>query len=63
MRGDREAVRECSGPWRVAERTSTILSEVEGPVTRDEYDVVLESGTFARIYRQGSRWYLRGIYR
>ncbi len=32
------------------------------PVTRDEYDVVLENGTFARIYHQGSHWYLRGIY-
>ncbi len=29
---------------------------------RDEYDVVLEDGTFARIYRQGSHWYLRGVY-
>ncbi len=59
---DREAVRECSGPWRVAERAHTIPSEAQGPVTRDEYDVVLESGTFARIYRQGSHWYLRGVY-
>ena len=59
---DREAVRECSGPWRVAERAHTIPSGAEGPVTRDEYDVVLESGTFARIYRQGSHWYLRGVY-
>ncbi len=32
------------------------------PVTRDEYDVVLEDGTFARIYRQGTHWYLRGVY-
>ena len=29
---------------------------------RDEYDVLLEDGTFARIYRQRSRWYLRGVY-
>jgi hypothetical protein len=31
-------------------------------VTRDEYDVVLEDGTFARIYHQGAHWYLRGVY-
>jgi hypothetical protein len=62
---DRRAVRECTGPWRIAERPhSPVLSEVEGPspVTRDEYDVVLEDGTFARIYHQGAHWYLRGIY-
>ena len=54
---DRQAVRHCTGPWRIDER-----SYVEGPVTRDEYDVVLEDGTFARIYHQGSHWYLRGVY-
>lgn len=54
---DRQAVRQCVGPWRVAERAYTA-----SPVTRDEYDVVLENGTFARIYRQGSHWYLRGVY-
>jgi hypothetical protein len=35
------------------------LSPVEG---RDEYDVVLEDGTFARIYRQNTHWYMRGVY-
>jgi protein ImuB len=62
---DRQAVRQCVGPWRVAERGYTpVLSGVEGasPLSRDEYDVVLENGTFARIYRQGSHWYLRGVY-
>jgi protein ImuB len=54
---DRQAVRQCAGPWRIAERAFTAL-----PVGRDEYDVVLEDGTFARIYRQGSHWYLRGVY-
>lgn len=54
---DRQAVRHCTGPWRIDER-----SYVEGPVSRDEYDVVLEDGTFARIYHQGSHWYLRGVY-
>ncbi|MFY9719806.1 MAG: hypothetical protein WAK16_09175 [Candidatus Cybelea sp.] len=68
---DRQAVMQCIGPWRIAERftskpvlspsTSLGINSVEG-VTRDEYDVVLEDGTFARIYRQGSHWYLRGIY-
>ncbi len=69
---DRQAVRQCVGPWRIAERPyapKLVLSDVilslskdEEPVTRDEYDVVLEDGTFARIYHQGSHWYLRGIY-
>jgi protein ImuB len=54
---DRQVVRRCVGPWRVSERPYT-----PSPVTRDEYDVVLENGTFARIYRQGSHWYLRGVY-
>ncbi len=54
---DRRAVRQCTGPWRITERPFT-----PAPVMRDEYDVVLEDGTFARIYRQGSHWYLRGVY-
>ncbi len=54
---DRQRVRQCTGPWRIAERP-----HAEGPVVRDEYDVVLEDGTFARIYHQGSHWYLRGVY-
>jgi hypothetical protein len=54
---DRRAVRQCTGPWRIDERPYA-----PAPVTRDEYDVVLEDGTFARIYRQGSHWYLRGVY-
>jgi nucleotidyltransferase/DNA polymerase involved in DNA repair len=54
---DRRTVRQCTGPWRIAERPF-----IPSPVMRDEYDVVLEDGTFARIYRQGSYWYLRGIY-
>jgi hypothetical protein len=54
---DRQAVMQCTGPWRIAERDFT-----PAPVTRDEYDVVLADGTFARIYRQGPHWYLRGVY-
>jgi hypothetical protein len=54
---DRRPVRQCAGPWRISERPYT-----PSPVLRDEYDVVLEDGTFARIYRQGSHWYLRGVY-
>jgi hypothetical protein len=54
---DRQAVRQCAGPWRIDERPYA-----QSPVTRDEYDVVLEDGTFARIYHQGSHWYLRGVY-
>jgi len=72
---NRQTVRECTGPWRIAERwhssnlalggvipspsTPLGVNSVEG---RDEYDVVLEDGTFARIYHQGSHWYLRGVY-
>jgi hypothetical protein len=52
-----QPVRQCAGPWRISERP-----HVEAPIARDEYDVVLEDGTFARIYRQGSHWYLRGVY-
>ena len=54
---DRQTVRQCTGPWRIDDRPYT-----SSPVLRDEYDVVLENGTFARIYRQGSHWYLRGVY-
>ncbi|HMF27246.1 MAG TPA: hypothetical protein VKE42_00655, partial [Candidatus Cybelea sp.] len=60
---DCQVVRQCTGPWRIAERVDVngdfIPSGAEG---RDEYDVVLEDGTFARIYHQGSHWYLRGVY-
>jgi hypothetical protein len=54
---DGQAVMQCVGPWRIAERAFII-----SPVTRDEYDVVLEDGTFARIYRQNAHWYMRGVY-
>ncbi len=54
---DRQAVQQCAGPWRIAERP-----HAPSAVTRDEYDVVLENGIFARIYHQGSHWYLRGVY-
>ncbi|MFY9663727.1 MAG: hypothetical protein WAL67_07800 [Candidatus Cybelea sp.] len=56
---DRQAVRQCVGPWRIAERKVEKPNSAEG---RDEYDVVLEDGTFARIYRQGAHWYLRGVF-
>jgi hypothetical protein len=54
---DRQPVRQCTGPWRIDERPYA-----PAQVKRDEYDVVLEDGTFARIYHQGSHWYLRGVY-
>jgi hypothetical protein len=54
---DCQVVRQCTGPWRIDERPFS-----REPVSRDEYDVVLEDGTFARIYHQGSHWYLRGVY-
>jgi hypothetical protein len=54
---DQQAVMQCVGSWRIAERAHT-----PSPVARDEYDVVLEDGTFARIYRQNAHWYMRGVY-
>ena len=51
-----QAVIECAGPWRVEE------GWFGDGVARDEYDVVLEDGEICRIYRQGTRWYLRGAY-
>jgi hypothetical protein len=56
---DCRAVQQCTGPWRIDERP---CAKPEAPVARDEYDVVLEDGTFARIYHQGTHWYLRGVY-
>jgi nucleotidyltransferase/DNA polymerase involved in DNA repair len=56
-----QAVLECAGPWRVEERPSTPLRTAEA-IVRDEYDVLLEGGALCRIYRQGTRWYLRGAY-
>jgi nucleotidyltransferase/DNA polymerase involved in DNA repair len=50
------AVMDCAGPWRIEE------GWFDGPVTRDEYDVLLEDGELYRIYRQGERWYVRGAY-
>lgn len=57
MRVDYKAVVRCAGPWRISERPFTDV-----PIVRDEYDVALDDGSFARIYRQGSHWYLRGVY-
>lgn len=53
-----QAVLECAGPWRIE------LGEEGAPnaITRDEYDVLLQDGELYRIYRQGTRWYLRGAY-
>ncbi|GAC1497984.1 MAG: DNA polymerase Y family protein [Vulcanimicrobiaceae bacterium] len=51
-----QAVLDFAGPWRVDE------TWFERPVIRDEYDVLLEDGTLYRIFRQGSRWYVRGAY-
>lgn len=51
-----QAVLECAGPWRVD------VGWFDAPVSRDEYDVLLEDGELYRIYRQGAHWYLRGAY-
>jgi len=53
---DSRAVLSCAGPWRIEE------GWFNAPVVRDEYDVELDDGSVCRIYRQGSRWYLRGSY-
>ena len=51
-----QAVLDYAGPWRVDE------TWFERPISRDEYDVLLEDGALYRIFRQGERWYLRGAY-
>jgi protein ImuB len=51
-----QAVVECAGPWRIEG------GWFDSPVDRDEYDVLLEDGELYRIYRQKTRWYLRGAY-
>ena len=53
---DARRVKECAGPWRVDD------GWFDAPVARDEYDVLLDDGTLYRIFREGERWYLRGIY-
>jgi len=53
---DARRVVECAGPWRVDD------GWFEAPVTRDEFDVLLDDGMLCRIYRQGEPWYLRGAY-
>ena len=50
-------VREARGPWRIEEGWFSSTA-----VARDEYDVLLDDGTLARIYRQGKHWYMRGAY-
>lgn len=50
------AIVRCTGPWRIEEGW---FGSAPG---RDEYDVVVEDGSVYRIYRQGTRWYVRGAY-
>jgi protein ImuB len=47
----------CAGPWRVDMGWFS-----DAPVGRDEYDVLLDDGELYRIYRQGTHWYVRGLY-
>lgn len=54
---DGRAIARSFGPWRIEEGWFA-----GGGVIRDEYDVLFEDGEICRIYRQGSRWYLRGRY-
>lgn len=51
-----QAVLDFAGPWRIDE------TWFENAVVRDEYDVLLEDGALYRIFRQDTRWYLRGAY-
>jgi len=51
-----QAVLDFAGPWRIDE------TWFENAVVRDEYDVLLEDGTLCRIFRQDTRWYMRGAY-
>ncbi len=47
----------CGGPWRIEEGWFA-----DDPISRDEYDVLLDDMSLVRIYRQGTHWYLRGAY-
>lgn len=51
-----QKVLDCAGPWRID------VDWFDQGVVRDEYDVLLEDGTLARIYQSGDYWYLRGAY-
>ncbi|MDQ6825798.1 MAG: DNA polymerase Y family protein [Candidatus Eremiobacteraeota bacterium] len=51
-----QRVIDCAGPWRIDE------GWFDQAIVRDEYDVLLEDGTLARIYQSGDHWYLRGAY-
>ncbi len=51
-----QRVIDYAGPWRIDE------SWFDQAVMRDEYDVLLEDGTLARIYQSGANWYLQGAY-
>jgi len=53
---DGDEVVEVAGPWRTAERWW------DGGGERDDYDVQTSAGALLRIVREGTRWYVLGIY-
>ena len=52
-----QSVLDVAGPWRVDEGWWSTV-----PLTRDDYDVMLEDGTLYRIARRGDRWFVCGLY-
>lgn len=52
-----QGVRDYAGPWRVAEAWWS-----NSPLTRDDYDVMLDDGSLYRIAFRENRWLLLGVY-
>ncbi len=52
-----QAVIDYAGPWRIAEEWWS-----QSPLTRDDYDVMLDDGSLYRIAHRDDGWLLLGIY-
>jgi protein ImuB len=52
-----QGVRDCAGPWRIAEEWWS-----NSPLTRDDYDVMLDDGSLYRIAFRDDGWLLLGVY-
>ncbi|MGH7660350.1 MAG: DNA polymerase Y family protein [Vulcanimicrobiaceae bacterium] len=52
-----QGVRDFAGPWRVAEAWWS-----NSPLTRDDYDIMLDDGSLYRIAFRENRWLLLGVY-
>jgi protein ImuB len=52
-----QGVRDFAGPWRIAEAWWS-----DSPLTRDDYDVMLDDGSLYRIAFREDCWLLLGVY-